>query len=165
MLVSAAMGSNRGRACGFTVVEMVIVMLIVAVLSLVATPQITGVVVAQRLRAAGGDLVSALYMARSEAIKRNVNVSVRPLAGNDWTSGWVATAAGGEQIDRRPPPGNRVEVTLAPDAIVYTPSGRPDPLGGARVELHDAYRQAGVTPRCVIVDTAGVPRVEPRTCA
>jgi len=148
-----------------TVIELIVVMLVVAALALVATPQITGVVVAQRLRSAGGDLVSALYIARSEAIKRNVNVTVRPLAGDEWTSGWVATADGGEQIDRRPAPGVRVAVTRAPDAIVYTPSGRLDPLGSVRVEFSDVERQAGVASRCVIVDTAGVPRVEARDCA
>ena len=157
--------ASARRVRGMTVVELVVTMLIVAALALVATPQIAGIVVAQRLRAAGGDLVSALYVARSEAIKRNVNVTVRPASGDDWTSGWIASAAGGEQIDRRPPTGIRVQVVRAPDAIVYTPSGRLDPLGAVRVEFSDVEGQPGVAPRCVVVDTAGVPRVEPRSCA
>jgi len=155
---------TRSTARGMTIVELITVMLIVAAFALVATPQITGLVVAQRLRAAGSDLVSALYVARSEAIKRNVNVTVRPVTGDDWTSGWAATA-GDEQIDRRAAPGIRVQVTHAPDAIVYTPSGRLDPLGIVRVEFADAGAHPGVAPRCVIVDTAGVPRVEARECA
>jgi prepilin-type N-terminal cleavage/methylation domain-containing protein len=153
------------RSRGMTVIELAVTMLVVSTLALIATPQIAGLVVAQRLRAAGGDLVSALYVARSESIKRNVNVTVRPATPDDWTSGWVATAASGEQIDRRAPPGNGVVVTRAPDTIVYTPSGRLDPIGAVRVEFRDAEGQPGIPPRCVIVDTAGLPRVELRTCS
>ncbi|HVE50916.1 MAG TPA: GspH/FimT family pseudopilin [Casimicrobiaceae bacterium] len=150
---------------GFTVVEMMVVLVIVATLGVFATPTISGVIVAQRLRSAGSDLVSALYVARSEAIKRNVNVTVRPVTGIDWTTGWIAAAEGGEQVDRRGVTGLRVQVTRAPDTIVYTPSGRLDPIGAVRVEFSDSYGQPGVAPRCVTVDTSGLPRVEARTCA
>ena len=153
------------RPEGFTLVEMVIVLLIVAMLSVIAAPSLASIIVAQRLRAAGSDLTSSLYLARSEAIKRNVNVTVRPLSGEEWNGGWEVTTAGGEQLDRRHVPGPRVRVTQAPDAIVYTSSGRLEPLGGARVEFSDEEEQPGITPRCVIVDTAGVPRLEARSCA
>jgi type IV fimbrial biogenesis protein FimT len=149
---------------GVTLVEGVVVMLVVALFGLIAAPQITGIVVAQRLRAAATDLVSSLYLARSEAIKRNANVSVRPAVADDWTAGWIVAAAGGEQLDRRAGAGARVQISRAPEAIVYTPSGRLDPLGIARVELADAEHHPGVPSRCVIVDTAGVPRVEAREC-
>jgi type IV fimbrial biogenesis protein FimT len=165
MLVIAMNATLQLVARGFTVVEMMVVLVIVATLSVVATPTIAGVIVAQRLRSAGGDLVSALYVARSEAIKRNTNVTVRPVTGVDWRTGWIAVAESGEQVARREVTGDRVQVTRAPTTIVYTPSGRLDPIGAVRVEFSDSYGQPGVAPRCVTIDTSGLPRVEARTCA
>ena len=37
-------------------------------------------------------------------------------------------------------------------------------VSGARFQIADADAAPGVTPRCVIVDTAGYPRVEARSC-
>ncbi len=170
MLVTAMRESATGvrrQGClprGFTMVELAVVLVVAATLAIVATPSLVEIVVGQRLRAAASDLVSSLYLARSEAIKRNANVTIRPAVGDAWTGGWVVSAAGGEQIDRRTPPGNRVRVTRAPETIVYTPSGRLDPLGVARVEFGDSEGHPGIPPRCVTVDTAGLPRLEARAC-
>lgn len=156
---------DRRPSRGFTVVELIVVLLIAATLALIAVPQLYAIVMAQRLRSAAGDLVSSLYLARSEAIKRNGNVAVRPMAGDLWTTGWTVVDADDELLNQRGAPGKGVLVTGAPPAIVYTPSGRLDPLGILRVELSDVDGHPGISARCVIVDTAGVPRVEPRTCA
>ena len=153
-----------GRAqCGLTLVELMFVLIVVSVLAAVSMPSFVNIVVAQRLRAAGTDLVSSLQLARSEAIKRNGDVTVRP-AADSWTGGWIVATAGGEAIDRRNALGNRVAVSRAPTAVVYRPNGRPDVAGGTRFQLADAESAPGVTPRCVIVDTAGYPRVEARSC-
>jgi type IV fimbrial biogenesis protein FimT len=166
VLVMHARRIARGdRENGVTAVELLIVLVIVAVLAVVAAPSLASVVVAQRLRAAGTDLVSALLLARSEAIKRNVNVTVRPAVGDDWGRGWITATAGGEQIDRRNGPGTRVQVTLAPAAIVYAPTGRLDGGGATRVEFVDAEGQPGVAPRCVSVDLAGLPRLAAQGCS
>lgn len=157
--------SMRRASCGVTVVELLIVLLIVAVLSVTAGPSLASALVAQRLRAAGSDLVSALLLARSEAIKRNANVTIRPAAGDDWASGWVTTLADGQPIDQRAAPGSRVRVSVSPAAIVYAPTGRLDGGGRTRVEFVDVERQAGVTPRCVSVDTAGLPRLDAQACS
>lgn len=152
-----------GAQRGVTLVELMFVLIVVSVLAAVSVPSFVNIVVAQRLRAAGTDLVSSLQLARSEAIKRNGEVTVRP-ASDNWTGGWVVATAGGEAIDRRNALGNRVAVSRAPTAIVYRPNGRPDAAGGARFQIADADAAPGVTPRCVIVDTAGYPRVEARSC-
>ena len=154
---------RRRAARGFTLVEIVFVSLIVAVISAVAAPSMMNVVVAQRLRAAGTDLVQSLQLARSEAIKRNGNVTVAP-AGDHWKGGWVVTNALGDAIDKRASLGNRVAVSSAPATIIYQPSGRLSVAGGARVQFNDAESESGVTPRCVIIDTSGYPRVESRSC-
>lgn len=155
----------RRASLGVTAVELMIVLVIVAVLSIAAGPSLASVLVAQRLRAAGTDLVSTLLLARSEAIKRNVNVTVRPVLGDNWTNGWVSTVVGGEQIDRRGAPGSRVRVSRAPESVVYAPTGRLDGGGGTRFEFVDVQGQAGVAPRCVTIDPAGLPRLAAQACS
>ena len=155
--------STRRASRGFTLVELAFVLLIVGVLASVAAPSFTNVIVAQRLRAAGTDLVQSLQLARSEAIKRNGSVTVAP-ASDKWTLGWSVTNPLGDAIDRRAGLGERVAVSSAPDAVVYQASGRLSVAGGARFEFSDTDTGSGVTPRCVIVDTSGYPRVESRAC-
>ena len=148
---------------GFTLVELVFVVLIVGVIAAVAAPSFMNLVVAQRLRSGGTDLVMSLQVARSEAIKRNGNVTVTPNS-DKWAKGWVVTNSLGDAIDKRQALGDRVAVSSAQTSVVYQPNGRLSVAGGARFQLSDTDTGSGVTPRCVIVDTSGYPRVESRTC-
>src|SRR5512139_2166969 len=114
-----------GLQGGLTLVEVITVIGIVAILAAAAFPGMTTMLVAQRLRSAGTDLMSSLLIARSEAIKRGSQVRLAPITGTDWSAGWIAKAtATGDQIDRRGAPGYRVQVTRAPAAIVYERTGR-----------------------------------------
>lgn len=160
---TARPSSRRRRARGFTLVELVFVMLIVGVIAAVSAPSFMNVVVAQRLRAAGTDLVKSLQLARSEAIKRNASVTVAP-ATDRWAAGWTVVNGEGDAIDTRQALGNRVAVSSAPTTVVYQSSGRLSVAGGARFQFSDTDSASGVTPRCVIVDTSGYPRVESRAC-
>jgi len=150
---------------GFTLVELATVVALVAIVGIVALPNLTTSLVNQRLRAAGTDLVSALMIARSEAIKRNAQVEVMPLAGRDWASGWrVIAVDSDEQIDRKDPPGLRVAVAHAPTSILYERTGRLSVAGTTQVEFHDSESGSTLPPRCVSIDPSGLPRLELGRC-
>ena len=153
-------------ARGFTVVELLVVLAMIALLAALAMPALDNVLAAQRLRAAGTDLMSALLVARSEAVKRNVQVQVMPRAGDAWGTGWRVVVVGvDEVIDDRTSPGHRVEVTRAPARVVYDGNGRLVTFGVARVELMDAERAPGVHGRCITVTASGLPRITQGACA
>jgi len=155
----------RARERGLTLVEAMTVLAVVAILAAIALPSLANVLAAQRLRAAGTDLVTSLLIARSEAIKRKARVEVAPQAPGDWTSGWrVASMVSDEQFDRRDPPGLRVAVTLAPESLVYERSGRIAGAGVTQFEFQDGERQPGIDARCVTIDPSGLPKLEVGTC-
>ena len=156
----------RSRRAGFTLVEMMVVVVIVAIVAAVAMPSLNASLANQRLRAAGTDLVSALLLARSEAIKRGVPVQVAPLVAGEWKAGWrVAVVATDEQVEKTEALGPWVEVEYAPAAIGYERSGRLTGGIQARVEFRDVAASPGVSSRCVTIDPSGLPRLAAHPCA
>jgi type IV fimbrial biogenesis protein FimT len=88
----------RGR--GVTLVELLVVLAVGAILVTISIPGYAFLVNANRLTAVTNDLVMALHMARSEAIKRGMRVTVcktsNPMAAlpscdsaATWQQGWL----------------------------------------------------------------------------
>lgn len=79
----------QSTARGFTMIELMVVVAILAVLAALATPSFTPLMERWRVRQAVDGLQSALYYTRSEAIKRGGNVTIRKEAAgaNGCTAG------------------------------------------------------------------------------
>jgi type IV fimbrial biogenesis protein FimT len=158
--------SIRTSPRGFTAIELVIVMAIVTVLAALALPDLSNLLVNQRLRSAGTDLMSSLIVARSEAIKRNGPVEIRPASGTDWTKGWVVSAtASNEQLDKRNPLGTNVAVSLAPAFITYQHNGRLTGAATNKVQFSDNRSGSGLSPRCLVIYPSGLPKLSLGACA
>ena len=152
------------RTHGFTLVELMIVIVIVAIAAAVAMPNLDTALTNQRLRNAATDFVSALLLARSEAIKRGVVVQVAPLAPGDWKSGWrVVSVPDDEQVERTESLGHWVDVEYAPDVIAYQRSGRLAVAGVLRIEFRASKGTASA--RCVWIDPSGMPRLAAASCS
>ena len=89
------------RAGGFTVIELLVVVAIAAIFIALGVPSFTDFIRQTRLSSAMNDLSADLFLARSEAIKRNSRVlvcaratatattcSTTPAAGT-WMNGWL----------------------------------------------------------------------------
>lgn len=84
--------SRTSLARGFTLIEMMTSIAVLAVILGTAAPSLAGLVRSSKMRAAQSELVAALMLARSEAAKRGVTVSVgasAPTAGSEFSAGWT----------------------------------------------------------------------------
>lgn len=97
---------RRGSTAGFTLIELMVVVALAAIMMTLAVPSFQNMVANNRITSHTNELVMAINMARSEAVKRNVRVilcrSADPAASppgcggsaNDWTTGWLLFASG-----------------------------------------------------------------------
>lgn len=79
---------------GFTLIELIVTLSVVAILATVALPGMRNFILEHRLRTQVNDFVSDLSFARSEAIKRRNNIGVCPgtsagCSGASWSNGRV----------------------------------------------------------------------------
>lgn len=85
ILVGRAAAPAPRRARGFTLIEVIIVVAIVAVVTKIAAPSFRQLIATQRVRTAGSALKESLWMARAEATRRNATVGfVFVNAATDW---------------------------------------------------------------------------------
>ncbi len=77
---------------GFTLVEALVVLALVAILLGFAAPNLASFQRSSKLRAAASSFLAAVQVARTEAMKRGVDVYMAPAASNDWATGWVVFA-------------------------------------------------------------------------
>lgn len=152
-MATAPVRFRGGRqAAGFTLIELMIVLAIIVVLGAAAAPSFATLVANQRGRAAASDLYAALTLARSEAIKRNLPVSLLPASSDNWTAGWRIsnpTDSGHPLLVH----GALANGTIAgPATVVYLASGRVQ--AGALPSFDVSFPHASVR-RCVQVDLGG----------
>lgn len=81
---------------GFTLIELMITLAIVGILLMVGVPSLKTFMQSNMLVASTNELLSALHVARSEAIKLNTRVSICDSSNGtscgltgDWSNGWI----------------------------------------------------------------------------
>ncbi|MFC4312112.1 GspH/FimT family pseudopilin [Steroidobacter flavus] len=88
--------SGRGRTAGFTLLELMIAITVLTIGISIAVPSFNDMTRRHRLTTQTNSLMSALAIARSEAVKRGTPVTVCPVAANNpddcsTNSNWAAT--------------------------------------------------------------------------
>jgi type IV fimbrial biogenesis protein FimT len=149
------------RRRGFTLPELLAVVAIVAILAGVAAPATSGLVAGQRARAATSDVYTALVQARSEAVKRNAEVTLLPVTSGHWEAGWSIPnpTDSGHPIANHP----RIKggTISGPDAVVYLANGR---VKGDTPPQFDIAIDNAASHRCVQVDLSGRPSMKTTGC-
>ena len=147
-------------ARGFTLIELIVVVAILVTIVAVVAPSFRSFLQGQQVKGLAYDLTTDLLLARSEALKRNVNVSITPNSGN-WNSGWITqTEATEDQISARNESALAVSISDAPAGITFNVNGRVSaPVDDVRMTI-----RSGQVARCVELAVSGRARSSVGAC-
>jgi type IV fimbrial biogenesis protein FimT len=114
------------KSSGVTLIELLVVLAIVGIAAVIGMPNLSYVISKVRMDGEINAVLSGLNLARSEAVKRGLTVSVCPstdgttcAAGTNWSSGWIVQLAG--------PPTQLLQTTaaLSRDTLASTSAATP----------------------------------------
>jgi len=145
---------------GFSLVELIIALALLAILAGMAAPTFSDMVAGQRIRSTAGEIHAALFLARSEAMKRNTSIALSARDASDWSQGWRIGADGGD-ILRQETVGGGIEIQgPASGMVTFLWTGRPAATSADAVfRLRSPV--SGVAARCVSLSLGGMPEGRP----
>ena len=147
---------------GFTTIELMVVVAVLAVIGAVAAPGMQSFVLAQRVQSLSYDLASDLMLARSEALKRSSTAQLSA-SGTGLEGGW-RVSAGNTVLGWRGATAGGVQISDAPITIAFNSNGRVSaPVTQLRMTI-SAGDSPGIAKRCIQVDLSGRVRALTGAC-
>lgn len=148
------------RQHGISMIEVLITLGIIAVLAGVMMPGMSSMIASQGMKNGASDLYSTLLRARSEAIKRNADITVRPATGG-WAAGWTIANPNDSTKPLESHGALPNAVVTGPSSVVYTGSGR---LRAATSPEFDFSAPNTANERCLSIDLSGRPNMQRTGC-
>jgi type IV fimbrial biogenesis protein FimT len=148
---------RRRRSAGFTMVELLVTIAIAAILATVAVPSFSGLIASQRAKTAASELFASFLTARSDAIMRNANVTVSPLAGG-WSQGWQILDPANNVLDSHGALTNDVKIPQT-GGVTFRPSGRVL-TGSTSMFVITTTSGSSTNYQCISLDLSGRPYMQ-----
>lgn len=152
-------GSIRRRFnSGFSLVELMAVLTIVAILLAVGIPSFRSFILSERVKAASSDIFFALTLARRAATDLNSPVTITKAAAG-WQDGWTITTGTGPTTLSQHGAFPNLTVTGSHNSLAYGTDGR---LIGTTAPTFTVT--GDTTSRCITIDLSGSPRTKKGSC-
>ncbi len=164
---------RRIGAFGFTLIELMVTIVIMAVAAALAAPSFSSLIGNYRVRSSAESILNGLNLARAEAVRRNSPVS---FTLNGAASAWtVAQVAPATTIQTRAAADSNVAVASsnAGLAVTFRPTGLVDPTGTWLTQITVSSAVAGTSARRIDILGGGLIRMcepgvssanDPRRC-
>lgn len=175
MRLQAPLRSRQQRQHGFTLVEIMVTIALLAIITSLAAPSWTQIRVRNALRAATNDFTSSLYLARAEAVRLNTRVTICPsddganCTNTAFTEGWIVkTGTSNNEVtqvilqDMLPHGMVRMDATTAASRVfTFLPNGRPaGNFAGATVQVCPGNTEFDYLTRRLVINRPGRIRLE-----
>lgn len=154
----------RRQSSGFTMTELLLVVAVLGILAAIAVPSFRSLTQSQQVKNASFEMFSLLSLARSEAIKRNSNVTITPTFNAASEVGFTVTAASGEVIHTKSALKGIVFTVTPPGTtqVVYQRTGRATATPTFQIDV-STTPTANV--RCIEIELSGMPRTAKGVCS
>lgn len=163
---------------GFTLVELLIILAIIAVVGGMALPAFKEMIARNRLMTNANDIVATFYQARSEAIKQSRTVSIvacKPDCGTsadaqNWSNGWQITIVidGTETVVGEHGALANGMTTTAKDPFPFNTSYAYSPQGRLNITARNAIKlcdnDPGIAGRLITLEPIGHISVTTEAC-
>ncbi len=157
--------SSPSPISGFTLTELMLVVAVAGVLAILAMPSFTSLTQSQRVKNATFEMYALFNVARSEAIKRNADVTITPVMAGAALDRIQVTAADGTVLYVKSAP-NGVEIKTDAPGITYQRTGRTTAAGSGAT--FDIDVKGSATPsnyaRCIALSLSGAPTIRKGAC-
>lgn len=112
------------RLSGFTLVEMMVVVALLAIFVAIAAPSFSSLIRSNRVQAAADELFDLLQYARSEAVTRGVTTTLQAGSATSW-NGALTVQAGGQTLRSLDANGLQSGVSITADSaqVSFTATG------------------------------------------
>jgi prepilin-type N-terminal cleavage/methylation domain-containing protein len=149
---------------GFTVIELMVVVFIIALLAGFAGPAMNQLIRSQKVRGAAYDLFADLTYARGEAIARGHNVLISSASGTSWIGGWsIRDTTSGETLRNQDALSSGLLVNGDAGTLTFDRNGRT----AALLRFDIAPTDSGVPnaqKRCIRISPSGRPNTLEGPC-
>lgn len=144
-----------------------VVIAIVGILAALAMPSFKSLMESQRVKSTSFEMYALFNLARSEAIKRNANVTIAPVMSGATVVSLDVTSAGGALLYSKSLP-KGVELDVLPTTattVIYQRTGRTTAAGNVTFQIDV---QGATTPtmhvRCITLGLSGMPSTKKGAC-
>lgn len=153
---------------GFTLIELMVTIAVLAILLTIAVPNFQTFVMNSRMASQTNDLITALSLARSEAVKRAANVTV--CASSDgatctggWEAGWIVHDSAGNVLRSYAALSGASTLTGSVNQVVFRAAGATTLAASTTLTLCPPS-PAVVQGRAIQIERTGRTRFAPVAC-